>query len=89
MNVQIYKIMSKSEENIEQSISELDVMIASHEDAELYYQRGRLKWKAGRQTEAMSDYSKAVALDPSSPAAVALELARDVMAFYHKDRYNP
>lgn len=81
--------MLNENENIEESIAAYDRLIAGRQDAELYFQRGRLKWKAGRKTDAMSDYAKAVALDPQSPAAAALDLARDVMAFYNKDLYNP
>lgn len=58
-------------------------------DAELFYQRGRLLWKLGRKTEAMSDYGRAVELDPESQAAVALKMAREVMDFFNRDLYNP
>ncbi len=51
--------------------------------------RGRLLWKLGRKADAMSDYAAAADLDPSSPAAAALEMARDIMDFYNHDLYNP
>lgn len=57
--------------------------------AGLYYHRGKLYWKLGMKAEAMSDYARAEALDPQSPAAGALAQARDIMAFFNKDLYNP
>lgn len=56
---------------------------------DLYFRRGKLYWRLGRRGEATSDYMKAVAVNPSSPASRALENARDVEAFYNKDLYNP
>lgn len=57
--------------------------------ADLYYRRGRAYWKLGDKGRAMSDYSHAAALDPSSPAAEALDLCRSIMDFYNTDLYNP
>ena len=37
----------------------------------------------------MSDYSKATGLNPDSPAAMALEQARDIAGFFNPDLYNP
>ena len=71
------------------ALARLDSELTRHESAEAYYLRGRLMWKLGRKAEAMSDYSKAAAIDPSSPAATALEMARDVMNFFNPDLYNP
>lgn len=71
------------------ALARLDEELSQGESAEAYYLRGRLMWKLGRKAEAMSDYSKAAAIDPSSPAAAALEMARDVMNFFNPDLYNP
>lgn len=57
--------------------------------SELYYLRGRLNWKAGHRGEAMSDYRRAISLNPQSPAVEALRLSGDIMNFYNKDFYNP
>ncbi|MDE5567778.1 MAG: tetratricopeptide repeat protein [Muribaculaceae bacterium] len=73
----------------EDALALLDKTIEDTPSADLFYQRGRLLWKLGRKTEAMSDYGRAVELDAESPAATALELAREVMNFYNKDLYNP
>ena len=59
------------------------------EDDEAYYLRGRVNWKLGRNADAISDYCKAVDLNPSSCAAHALDMARNIMDFYNKDLYNP
>ena len=62
---------------------------ANPDDDNLYYQRGRLYWRLGRKSQAISDYERAVALNSASPAAAALTIARDVMNFFNKDLYNP
>lgn len=72
----------------------ISVMLAtaasdSRERAEALYLRGRIAWKKGNQGMAISLYASAAALDPSSPASVALDQAREVMAFFNKDLYNP
>ena len=67
----------------------LDGVLNEVADSDLFYRRGRLLWKLGRKTDAMSDYGRAVEIDPQSPAAAALDMAREVMNFYNKDMYNP
>lgn len=56
---------------------------------EAYYLRGRLYWRLGQTAMAISDFEHALAINPSSPAAAAVSIARDVMDFYNKDLYNP
>ena len=58
-------------------------------DAEIFYLIGRLYWKTGRRSEAMSMYAEGAAIDPSGSAAIALEQSRRIMEFYNKDLYNP
>ena len=78
-----------ADNKLEEALVILNDALNVANDAELHYQRGRLLWKMGRKTEAMSDYATASQLDPSSPATAALELAREIMNFYHRDLYNP
>lgn len=78
-----------SENNPDEALKVLDKAVEVNNEAVLFYERGRLLWKLGRKTDAMSDYSKAVSIDPKSPAAVALQMACDVMDFYNHDLYNP
>jgi Flp pilus assembly protein TadD len=71
------------------AITALDELIKQEPSAELYFQRGKLCWKVGRRSDAMTDYEHALELDPESPAGHALEMAHDVMNFFNKDLYNP
>ncbi len=64
-------------------------LAATHTDADGLFLQGRIEWKRGNRPEAMTLYARAAALDPDSPAATALEQARSIMAFYHRDLYNP
>lgn len=57
--------------------------------AGMYFRRGKLYWRLSRRGEAQSDYARAVALDPQSPARVALGQAREVESFFNPDLYNP
>ena len=67
----------------------LTALIEQEPTADLYFRRGRAWWARGEKGRAITDYEHAIALDPESPAAVALEMARGVMDFYHTDLYNP
>lgn len=76
---------------VEEAVAALTSLIEAGADRpdELYFRRGKLFWRLGRRGEATSDYMKAVAYNPSSPAALALENARDIEAFFNPDLYNP
>ena len=68
----------------------LDTIISSGDaTAEAYYLRGRLFWRTGFRSLAVTDYEHAVALDPDSPARHALEMARDIESFFNPDLLNP
>ena len=87
------------EGRLDEACDKLAVMIAALEGcadecgpaklAEAYFIRGKIAWRQGRRADAQNDYARATALDRSSPAAVALEQARDVEAFFNHDLYNP
>lgn len=71
-------------------IQEIDALIASNpQNSELYYRRGKEYWRRSQKGEAISDFNRAVALDPESPAKIYLKMATDVMDFYNTDLYNP
>lgn len=76
---------------LEEELETLDRRIAQAPSAELYLHRGRLLWRMQRHAAAMADYERAAAGDGEAAheAAVALQLARDVMDFFNKDLYNP
>lgn len=75
---------------MDEELKLLDEAISARPTGELYLRRGRRLWQLQRHGEAIADYERAVALDgPDSPAGAALQLAREVMAFFHRDLYNP
>jgi len=75
---------------IEQRINELTKIIELHPgDDKALFERGKLLWRIGRRADAMNDYSAAADINPSSPAAMALEQARNIDDFYNRDLYNP
>ena len=57
--------------------------------AEEYYLKGNEARKQGLWHEAINCYLQAIELDPNSPAVEAKRMLDDIMAFYHKDAYNP
>lgn len=57
--------------------------------ADEYYQQGNAYCKQSLWHEAMNCYTKAIELDPDSPAVTAREMLDDIMNFYYKDMYNP
>ena len=59
------------------------------EPARAHYEAGKKLWAEGRHGEAMTEYNRAVALDPESPAATAVEMANTVMDFFDRSRHNP
>lgn len=59
------------------------------DDDDALYKRGKLFWKMGDRRNALNDYNAAVAVNPSSPAALALETANAILDFYNRDLYNP
>lgn len=67
----------------------LDAADTPAEKARALYLLGRLAWKDGDRAGAIGYYNKAVALDPQSDAAIALEQLTGIMDFYNKDLYNP
>lgn len=82
------KVRSLFDQNLlEQALSLLSQ--APADDAWAIYMDGRIAWKRGRKTDAISLYEKAAAIDPTSEASVALEQARQVMDFFNKDLLNP
>ena len=57
-------------------------------DAGLFYLLGNAWRKKGDWQRAINNYLEAVHLDPESPAAQALDIANEILAFYNKDMYN-
>ena len=57
-------------------------------DDVLFYLLGNAWRKKGNWQMAMNNYLEAVHLNPESPAAQALDIANEILAFYNKDMYN-
>ena len=57
-------------------------------DDTLFYLLGNAWRKKGNWKMAMDNYLEAVALNPESPAAQALDIANEILDFYNKDMYN-
>lgn len=56
---------------------------------ELFFRRGRLRWKLQDRAGAISDYCRAAEFAPECGAREALSQAREIMDFFNKDLYNP
>lgn len=79
-----------AENKLEDGVSALGELIAETPDSDdLYFRRGKLRWRLGDRSGAMGDYAKASELNPESPAVKALEQAYDVANFFNPDLYNP
>ena len=57
--------------------------------ADDFYRQGNEARKRGLWHEAINNYMKAIDLDPDSPAVEAKKMLDEILAFYHKDAYNP
>lgn len=79
-----------SENRLEDALRLLNETIAESSDSDdLYFRRGKLRWRLGDRSGAMGDYAQASELNPASPAVKALEQAYDVANFFNPDLYNP
>lgn len=58
-------------------------------DARGFFILGKAYWKAGERSKAISAYGEAAALDPDSPANLALIQAKKVEQFFNPDLLNP
>ena len=59
------------------------------DDATLHYLKGRIGAKRADWQGALNAFSRAIRLDPESPAREARQAIEEILAFYHKDYYNP
>lgn len=58
-------------------------------DADAFYHQGLSLAQHQEWGRAASAFRKALELDPESPAAQSLTMIDDIMAYYHKDNFNP
>ena len=57
--------------------------------AHAYYLRGNAYRQNGNVRMALNSYLEAMELDPDGPAAEAYRHLQELLAYYHKDYYNP
>lgn len=57
--------------------------------ARAHYEEGRRLWALGRHGEAMTEFNRAIALDPESPAKTAVEMSQTIMDFFDRQQFNP
>ena len=62
---------------------------SAQERARAYVERGRLRWKSGDMSGALSDYNTAASLDPDGPGAQLAEHTVGILDFYNHVLYNP
>lgn len=74
----------------DEAMEKLKVVLADDRDNDqAWYLMGKAQWRRGDRSGAMSSYSKAIAVNPDSPARVALDQAREIAAFFNPDLLNP
>lgn len=79
-----------SKEEILGRIEELSMLLSLTPESEaLLLERGNLYWKLQDWQLAMQDYDAAIAINPDGQAVELRNMARQIISFYHKDRYNP
>ena len=57
--------------------------------ANAYYLRGNAYRQNGNVRMALNSYLEAMEIDPDGPAAEAYRHLQELLAYYHKDYYNP
>lgn len=57
--------------------------------AQAYYLRGNAYRQEGNIRMALNSYLEAMEIDPDGPAAEAYRHLQELLAYYHKDYYNP
>jgi tetratricopeptide (TPR) repeat protein len=76
---------------IGEAITRLNTYIStetSHQD-EAFYLLGNAYRKQGDWQQALNNYSRAIELNPDSPAREARRMALDILNYYNKEIYNP
>lgn len=75
---------------VAEAIRQLDEYLtndSAHRD-EAYYLLGNAYRKQGNWQLALNNYSRAIDLNPESPAREAYRMAMDILNFFNKDMYN-
>ncbi|MDE7092025.1 MAG: hypothetical protein K2O43_01180 [Muribaculaceae bacterium] len=80
-----------SENRLDEALDIIDKMIKQGSDNLdlLYFYRGKVNWRKGFNTQAITDYEHSVAINPKSKASHALEMARNVIDYFDSGLLNP
>lgn len=79
-----------AENSAEKAVAILEELSATNPgNSLLLTEIGKLHWRLGNRGAAMSAYKQAADIDPDGPAALLLENADDIMAFFNPDLLNP
>lgn len=74
----------------DEAIEKMNELLMSEPDnAAFNFMMGKLLWKVGKRSEAMSFYLKADKLNPDGPARRAIEMSRDIESYFNPDLLNP
>ena len=89
---EIKEMLSRSEG--EQALNAANEIVENKEVstdtlANAYYLRGNAYRQQGNVRMALNSYLEAMEIDPNGPAAEAYRHLQELLAFYHKDYYNP
>lgn len=75
----------------QQAIALLDTLLADEQDEnkdEAYYLRGNAYRRSENWREAINNYTRAVELNPSSPALAMRSSCIEILNFFNKDMFN-
>lgn len=65
------------------------IITENPENADAFFERGKLYWRTGNRSAATTDYAHSASLQPDGQAARALEMARDIESYFNPDLLNP
>lgn len=72
-----------------EALAVIDLYIKDHDDSdEAWFIRGNIFRKQEQWKDAMDSYSKAMDINPSSPAKDAYAMIVEILNFYDMQRYN-
>lgn len=81
-----------AEDKLEEAMSLLDKLVADKDNElkdEAYYVRGNAFRRGNHWKEAINNYTRAIELNPQSPAAAMKASCIEILDFFNKDMFNP
>ena len=71
------------------TIQEIKEMLSHSEGPQALAAANEIIESAGNNRSTLATYLEAMELDPDGPAAEAYRHLQELLAYYHKDYYNP